>query len=79
MELLPTGCYNHVIHLHLQRLPYLFLKYLIHHPLICRTNILQPEWQEVVLVVGKLGYECCLYPVMPKHRYLIIPRVGLHE
>lgn len=79
VEILLNEFYNHVIYVYLKCLPYLLLKDLVYHPLICHVNILQPKRNDVLLVISMLGHECSLYTVGPEDMYMIIHGVHVHE
>ena len=67
------GLRDHVVHKHLHRLSYMFLKQLVHQTLVSGANILETERHYLVTVKVLPGDKTGLVLVGGMHHDLVVP------
>jgi hypothetical protein len=64
--------HHHIIDICFHILTQLFMKDLIHHPLICCPHIFLPEWHHLVAIQPLVGYKSSFVLVGLEHLYLVV-------
>ena len=71
--------YQHIIYINFLILLNLWMKHMVHQPLISCPRVLQPKGHHLVTKQALTDDEGCLLLIRLIYPYLVITREGIHE